>query len=89
MSDEQFNVTWRGTGRKAQCAPNPRYPDGIDLDVSNGAVSCKARVPYPAPECGTYIVECLGCGLRVAITAAGRPDDPRSVTMPCKAVADA
>ena len=77
----EFVPSGRG---KAQCAPDPAYPDGIDLDVSLGAASCKVDLPYPAPECGHFIVRCGLCGFSAAITAAGRPDDPKSVTIPCQ-----
>ena len=33
---------------------------------------------------GAYNIFCNKCKLRVAVTVAGRPDDPRTVTMPCK-----
>lgn len=84
-SPPQFTVEWIDHGREPQCAPNPRYPDGKDLDVSLGQTpSCKADLPYPAKRCGLYVVTCGICGLRVAATTAGRPDDPRSLTMPCQ-----
>ena len=85
MSRLQFRIEWRDAGREPQCPPNPRYPNGIDLNVAGGAVnSCVCELPYPARRCGAYFVECLICGYRVACTTAGRPDDPRSIEMPCK-----
>lgn len=69
--------------RKARCAPNPEYPDGIDID--NGErPACRVELPYPAECCGAWVVDCSTCGVRVGITAAGRPDDPRSVMLPCR-----
>ena len=77
-------IEWIDRGREAQCAPDPAFPDGKDVDVSNGAVqTCKIALPYPAPRCGLWAVACDVCGLRVALTAAGRPDDGRSVRLPC------
>lgn len=82
MSD--FEIEWVDDMREPQCAPNPAYPNGIDADCSLGAeAACTAVLPYPAKRCGLYIVECKTCGLRVGITTAGRPDDPRSVKLGC------
>lgn len=78
----EFIPSGRG---KAQCPPNPEYPNGIDVNAAGRAeASCKVNLPYPAPECGLYRVGCNQCEMSVAVTAAGRPDDPRSVTMPCQ-----
>jgi hypothetical protein len=74
------------SGQKAQCAPDPRYPNGIDLDISHGVTrSCTFALPYPAKSIGGYVVECPTCGLRVGLSVAGRPDDPRSLKLGCKA----
>lgn len=82
MSD--FAIEWIDSGREPQCAPCPAYPKGKDCDCSLGAAAtCTAFLPYPAPRCGYYLVECKTCGLRIAITTAGRPDDPRTVTLAC------
>ncbi len=77
----EFMPSGRG---KAQCAPDPRYPDGKDIDISDGALACAIQLPYPAPECGAWVVKCNACERgAIAITAAGRPDDPRLVKIPC------
>ncbi len=76
-----ISVTFLSHGRKAQCEPNPAYPDGIDIDLSNGAAAyCKSKLPYPAECCGVLIVRCSICGESAAITTAGRPDDPKRRT---------
>jgi hypothetical protein len=81
---EQWTITWHDSGREPQVAPNPAYPAGKDVDVSfGGGPRCTTALPYPAKRCGAYVVECLICGFRGAITTAGRPDDPRSVTVGC------
>jgi hypothetical protein len=82
----KFRIKWvdHGVGKSTR-EPNPAYPDGVDADCSRGAErSCTAQLPYPAEGIGMHIVECTECGFRAAITAAGRADDPRSVTIPCK-----
>ena len=84
MSAEQFIIEWHDSGREPSCAPNPEYPDGIDLGAArDGEASCKVSLPYPALRCGYFRVRCRLCDLSIAITTAGRADDPRSVTMPC------
>jgi hypothetical protein len=80
-----FKIDWHDSGREPQCAPDPAYPNGIDIDASEGAATrCKSTLPYPAKRCGYFMVECRCCGIRVTITTAGRPDDPRSITLPCQ-----
>jgi hypothetical protein len=82
-----MKVTFIDSGREPRCAPNPAYPNGIDVDLSFGGKYCLAELPYPAPRCGAMIIECDRCGLCNAVTVAGRPDDPRTVKMGCKAAA--
>jgi hypothetical protein len=81
-----FKIDWIDRGREPQCPPNPAYPNGVDLDgaLKLGVPTCKTDLPYPAKRCGLYYVECRLCGCNALITTAGRPDDPRSVVMPCK-----
>jgi hypothetical protein len=79
-----IKVEWFDSGREPQCAPDPDYPKGKDLDISDGSKSCCAQLPYPAKRCGYFVVACSKCGMSVAVTTAGRPDDPRSLRMPCK-----
>ena len=85
MSD-RFSVVWQDFEREPKCDPNPDFPDGKDvvLPMSPIAKSCKVVLDCPAPRCGAYQVQCRECGIFVTITTAGRPDDPRSVTMPCR-----
>lgn len=85
IKPSKFHVRFVGTGKKAQCAPNPNYPDGIDLPSPHpDQPKCKVTLPYPATEIGAWKVECSECGVRSACTTAGRPDDPRSIELPCK-----
>ena len=84
--EQAIEVKFLSHNRKPKCAPNPAYPDGMDVDMTGGAkVACLANLPYPAECGGVWIVDCKTCGLRVGITAAGRPDDPRTAKLPCKA----
>lgn len=80
-----ISVQFLSHNRKAQCASNPFYPDGIDVDLSHGAeFTCVAELPYPAECCGILVAKCRACGANGAITTAGRRDDPRSVRLACK-----
>jgi hypothetical protein len=80
-----FKLRWLDSGHEPRCPPNPDYPDGVDIDASFDARhTCETPLPYPAQRCGTYLVECAICGVRVACTTAGRPDDPRSIKIACK-----
>jgi hypothetical protein len=79
-----LRVVFFGDGRKAQSPSNPRYPNGMDIDVSGGKLPrCSVDLPYPAKEVGRFLVSCRICGSQSVVTAAGRPDDPRSVKIPC------
>ncbi len=80
----QHEVVFVPNGRgKAQCAPNPNYPNGQAFKLGGSAERCTVELPYPAPECGWFRVTCKVCKLSTLITAAGRPDDPISVELPC------
>lgn len=77
----EFVPSGRG---KAQCPADPQFPNGIQVGVLNAELSCLVKLPYPAPECGHFRIECHSCNMTLAITAAGRADDPFSVRVPCK-----
>lgn len=78
-------VEFRKSGRgKAQCPPDPQYPNGMAIDGREpGKPFCAVALAYPAPECGMWLINCITCGMSMAITAAGRPDDPVSVKIAC------
>lgn len=79
-------VVFEPSGRgKAQCPADPRFPNGIAIDAhgDDQGPTCLVDLPYPAPECGAFVVRCLLCRLSIAITAAGRIDDPRSIRLLC------
>lgn len=79
-------VEWIDGGREPTEPPDPRYPNGIDAGPQGPLrlSSCRTALPYPAKRCGAYRVECETCGQSMLVTTAGRPDDPRSVTMICR-----
>lgn len=82
-----IDVTFIDSGRESECKPDPRYPDGISVSFAEHALqkTCTRNLPYPAPRCGAYTIKCKTCGFVGALTVAGRPDDPRVVSLPCKA----
>lgn len=80
-----MKIEWIDSGREPQQSPDPAYPTGKDIDISDGAAkTCFTELPYPAKRCGVYRVQCEECGFVFGITTAGRLDDPRSVKVPCK-----
>jgi len=82
-----IDVLFLDSGREPQCKSDPRCPNGMPVNLAPGVViekTCSRNLPYPAPRCGVYQITCRQCGFTAAITVAGRPDDPRTVTMPCK-----
>ncbi len=83
MTDKK--IDWIDRGLEPKCSPNPAYPKGVDI-IGHiiGQKNCKVDLPYPAKRCGIYLIECSTCGIVVACTTAGRPDDPRSITMQCR-----
>lgn len=82
--EQAHKVTWIDAGREPQHPPWPQWPDGKDVDASLGATNtCTVKLPYPAKRCGRYEVRCKACGSSIAVTTAGRRDDPRSVKIAC------
>jgi hypothetical protein len=79
-------VEFLDSGREPQCPPDPAFPKGKDVNLMlpSEIKSCTVALPYPAPRCGLMMVKCIRCDVRVAVTVAGRPDDPRSVKMGCR-----
>ena len=83
-----IEVVFIDSGREPQCKPDPKYPNGQDIEIPRGYIPgsdrCCNNLPYPAPRCGVYLIKCNDCGVNVALTVAGRVDDPRTITIPCK-----
>lgn len=90
MIDKNHTVVWHRTGGTATQPPNLKYPDGVDVGYpaqigdDGPRLRCKVAIPYPAAGIGHWIISCKSCGMTVACTAAGRRDDPRSITMACR-----
>ena len=81
----ELKVKWVDRGREPKCAPNPEYPEGIDIDASGGEkLTCEVSLPYPAKRCGYFLVTCNKCYQSILVTTAGRPDDPRHLKVACK-----
>lgn len=80
-----LSASWHDFGREPQNRPDPRYPNGVDLDTSKGAArTCTATLHYPARRCGMWVISCSTCGLTATCTTAGRSDDPRSIKLACR-----
>ena len=80
-----MKVTFHDSGREPKNPPDPAYPNGINIDISKGAgVCCLVELPYPAPRCGQWVIVCEECNQANVVTAAGRPDDPRTVKIACR-----
>lgn len=82
-----IDVFFLDSGLEPQNKADPKYLNGMEVDLREHALQkyCCRNLPYPAPRCGVYSIKCRVCGLVIALTVAGRADDPRSVTLPCKA----
>lgn len=87
MTDQSgFDISWIDGGAEPSHPANLGYPHGIDLDISGDARNrCHVTLPYPAKRIGKYVVRCLSCAVSVICTTAGRVDDPRSITIACRA----
>jgi hypothetical protein len=81
-----IDVTFIDSGREPQCKPDPAFPNGRQINCAPHAVAktCTSNLPYPAPRVGNYLIRCTKCDWRGVVSVAGRADDPRILTMPCK-----
>lgn len=80
-----IDVKFNDSGHKSPGVPDPRFPKGVDVSCADSGVeTCTRNLPYPAPGVGTYSIVCRKCNFTALITVAGRADDPRSITIPCK-----
>lgn len=85
----EWDIEWvpRAGGRKPTVAPDPAFPNGKDIDLSDPELPrCRGDLPlavWPARGLGLLLIDCRRCGIRDALTTAGRPDDPVSYTRNC------
>lgn len=80
-----IDVIFHDSGKRSTEKSDPEYPNGVPINLATVIQkSCTRNLPYPAPRCGHYAVQCQVCGFAAILTVAGRPDDPKTVTMPCK-----
>lgn len=81
-----IDVHFIDSGRDPKEKPDPKYPDGkhINLATFPAAKTCCRNLPK-APRCGVLSIKCITCGFVALVTVAGRPDDPRTVVLPCRA----
>lgn len=85
-SMEVAKITFLDSGRNPTCPSNPKFPNGIIVDMSHGfSKRCDFKIPYPAPRCGIMHVVCNKCKTAAGVTVAGRLDDPHTVIMGCHA----
>jgi hypothetical protein len=86
MAKNAVTIEWMDGHRYPREAPDPRYPRGMDVDLASpeDKLTCTVDLPCPAKRCGLYRLRCQICDQRIALTTAGRPDDPRSVRIPCR-----
>jgi hypothetical protein len=81
-----FEISWIWRSRlPAKCKPDENYPYGKATDMSApGKPFCEVEFKYPAPGVGTWIARCKTCDFTMAVTAAGRADDPTKVRWACE-----
>jgi hypothetical protein len=83
--ESRFLTDWVDQHRVTTYPANPSYPRGSSIDVALDAPhACRVQLPYPAARCGMWVVTCRVCGYAIALTTAGRADDPCSVRVPCR-----
>jgi hypothetical protein len=81
------DIQWIDSGREPKGPSNPGFPNGINLNMASRIEpTCFIKLPYPAKRVGHYLIKCKTCGWSGIVTTAGRPDDPRSIKVPCKMV---
>lgn len=85
-----WDIRWvaREGGRAPRVAADPQWPKGKELKTYYAEFpSCRGELPYvmwPERGLGMLMVTCRKCGVVTAVTTAGRPDDPISLTQNCK-----
>ena len=83
MTAPALRVVFLDRGALPQRLTDAAYPNGVDVDVSQGRLpACTVNLPK-VRTIGSFVVTCRRCGQNAVVTAAGRADDPKSLTMAC------
>lgn len=86
MSGDQFNIRYIDGGKPPQSKPDPSFSDGMHVD-SGRRPACRVELPYMTKtNVGYWFVKCTKCKTNMMISMASRPDDPKSVMLPCAEV---
>jgi len=81
----RFSVDWIDSGRLTEYPADPGYPRGVAIDVALDAPhACRVELPWPAERIGQWVVICRVCGYAIALSTAGRADDPHTARLPCR-----
>jgi len=85
-SNPDVTVNWVDAGREPQNNFDRKFPWGKPIDGrrSGELAGCQVLLPWPAERCGLWLLTCRRCGMKLAVTAAGRVDDATSVILPCE-----
>jgi hypothetical protein len=80
---EDFIIKYIDRGSRPKVAADPNFPDGKHVDCG-ARPACWVDLPYMTKvNVGCWLVECVTCGANCMLTMASRPDDPRSLMLPC------
>jgi hypothetical protein len=80
---DQFEIMWIDRGQPPRQPPKPEFPNGQHID-SGQRPACRVELPYMTKRnVGYWAVVCSRCKTNALITMASRPDDPKSVMLPC------
>jgi hypothetical protein len=83
--ESRFLIDWVDQHRVSLYPADSSFPNGVAIDVALDAPrACRVELIYPAARCGMWVITCRACGFSVALSTAGRADDPRSVRVPCR-----
>lgn len=64
LDEERFDLVWVDKGREPQCAPNPDFPDGVDVDVTMGQrPACRSTAKGDCEEGRSQALEEIGIHL--------------------------
>ena len=82
LTDEQVAQLAEEIVERLLAVPEGEREEVLSAVLHNG-IFCQ-HCGIGSREHPQYLVECTICGMSVVLTTAGRPDDPKSIRMPCK-----